>query len=100
MWCSGTARRVLSLLGIPVERKGHRKGRSFSDFTVHRDRSSMALDDLRHNVEPHAQTGDRSLLGISGPIEALKNLVMQFLWDAQAMIMHTDCDRLRGGAQV
>src|SRR6202035_98563 len=60
----------------------------------------MTLDDFRHNVEPHAQAGDRSLLGTSGPIETLKNLVALFPWDAQAMIVHTDRGRLFRGTQV
>src|SRR5258708_24553307 len=86
--------------GIPLPGKGHRKGRSFPDGAVHRDRSPMALDDLRHNVQPHAQTGDRSLFGTSGPIEPLKNLVALLSRDAQAMIVHTDGDHLWGGSQV
>src|SRR5258708_27507508 len=58
------------------------------------------LDDLRHNVEPHAQAGDRSLPGISDPIEPVKNLVALFSWDAQALIADTDRDRLWGGVEV
>src|SRR5438132_8019135 len=80
--------------------KGYRKGGAFADFAVHHDRSPMTLDDLRHNVQSHSQTGDRSLLGTRGPIEALKNLVALLLWDAEAMIVHTDGDRLWGGAQI
>src|ERR1700730_299552 len=60
----------------------------------------MALDDLRHNVQPHAQTGDCSFLGISGPIEPLKNLVTLLSRDAEAMIVHTDGDRLWGSVEV
>src|SRR5258708_40215259 len=86
--------------GIPREGKGHRKGRSFPDGAVHCDGSPMTLDDFRHNVEPHAQAGDRSLLGTRGPIEALKDFVALLSWDAETMIMHTDRDRLFGGTQV
>ena len=60
----------------------------------------MVLNDLRHNVESHSQAGDRLLLGTSDPIEPLKNLVALFSWDAQAMIAHTDRDRLWGGVEV
>src|SRR5258708_19989815 len=86
--------------GIPLPGKGHRKGRSFPDGAVHGDRSPMALDDLGHNVEPHAQTRDHSLLGTIGPIEPLKNLVVLLSRDAEAMIVHPDGDRLWGAAQV
>src|SRR5258708_25315096 len=86
--------------GIPLSGKGPRKGGSFPDFAVHGDRSPMALDDLRHNVQPHAQAGDRSLLGTSGPIEPLKNLVALFSRDANTMIVHPDGDRLWGGVEV
>src|SRR5258706_15997265 len=86
--------------GIPVEGKGHRKGRSFADCAVHHDGSSMALDDLRHNVQSHAQTGDGSLLGIRGPIEALKDFVALLSRDTQAMITNTDRDRLWGGGEI
>src|SRR5258708_9831895 len=86
--------------GIPLEGKGHRKGRSFPNFAVHGDRSPMALDDLRHNVQPHAQTRDHSLLGTSSPIEPLKNLVVLLSRAAEAMIVHPHGDHLSGGAQV
>src|SRR5258708_8556952 len=85
--------------GIPLAGQGHRKGRSFPDGAVHRDSSPMALDDLRHNVEPHAQAGDRLLLWISDPIEPFKNLVALLSWDAESLIADTDRDRLWGGAQ-
>src|ERR1700756_364150 len=58
------------------------------------------LDDLRHNVEPHAQTRDRFLLGVSDPIEAVKNLVALLTWNPQAVILHTDRDRLFGGGEI
>src|SRR5258708_24783161 len=86
--------------GIPLEGKGHLKGRSSSNFAVHGDRSPMALNDLGHNVQPHAQTRDRSLLETSGPIEPLKNLVALFSRDANTMIVHPDGDRLWGGVEV
>src|SRR5258708_32635789 len=60
----------------------------------------MTLADRRHNVQPHAQTGDRSLAQIRGPIEPLKNLVALLSRDAEAMIVHTDRDRLWGGVEV
>ena len=96
---SKDVRGVLSTLGHSSCGKGDRKGRACSDLAVHRD-GSMVLHDLGRDVEPHAQTRDRSLLGISGPIEALKNLVAQFSGDAQAMIAHPDRDRLCGGGKI
>src|SRR5260221_13381870 len=86
--------------GIPLPGKGYRKGGALPDFAVHHNRSPMALDDLRHNVQPHAQTGNGSLLGTSGPIEALKDFLALLSRNAKAMITDTDCDRLWGGAQV
>src|SRR5258708_2276431 len=74
--------------GIPLAGQSHRKGRSFSDFTLHRNSSPMTLDDFCDNVQPHAQTGDRSLAQIRGPIEPLKNLVALLSRDAEAMIVH------------
>src|SRR5258708_6897384 len=59
--------------GIPLPGQGHGKGRAFSDGALHRNGSPMALDDLRHNVEPHAQAGDGFLLGTSRPITALND---------------------------
>src|SRR5260221_3435779 len=69
--------------GVPHEGKSHRKGGAFADFAVHRDGSSMAFDDLRHDVQPHAQTGDGSLLGTSGTIEALKDFLALLSRDTQ-----------------
>ena len=60
----------------------------------------MALDDLGHNVEPHAQTGDAALLGSSQSIESLKDFLALLCWNTQAMIVHPDGDRLFGGVQV
>src|SRR5258707_5528720 len=80
--------------------QGHGKGRSFSDSALHRNGSPVMLDDLRHNVEPHAQAGDRLLLRISDPIEPVKNLVALFSWDAQAMVTHLDDNPSFRGAQV
>jgi len=86
--------------GIPLPGKGYRKGGAFPDCAVHRDGSPMTLDDLRHNVQPHAQTGDGSLLWTSGPIEALKDFLALLSRNAQAMIVHTDGDRLWGGGEI
>src|SRR2546422_11242536 len=86
--------------GTPLPGKGYRKGGAFADFAVHHDRSPMTLDDLRHNVQSHAQTGDRSLLGTRGPIEALKDFLALLSRDTETMITDTDGDRLWGGAQV
>jgi hypothetical protein len=86
--------------GIPHEGEGDRKGGAFPDFAVHADGSPMTLDDLGHNVQPHAQTGDRSVLGISSTIEPLKNPVALLSRDTQAMIVHADDDRLWGGGEV
>ncbi|EFH82750.1 hypothetical protein Krac_3596 [Ktedonobacter racemifer DSM 44963] len=86
--------------GIPPRGKGHRKCGAFSNVAVYRDDSPMALDDLGHNIEPHAQTRDRLLPGTSGPIEAFKNLVTLLARDTQAMIAHTDRDRLFGGGEL
>src|SRR5258708_37892878 len=60
----------------------------------------MTLDDLRHNVQSHAQAGDRSLAQIRCPIEAFKNLVALLSRDAQAMIADTDRDHLWGCAEI
>ena len=60
----------------------------------------MTLDDLRDNVEPHAQAGNAFLPGTSGPIEPIKNLVALLSRDAESMIVHTDRDRLWGGGEV
>src|SRR5258708_12546995 len=86
--------------GIPLEGKGHRKGRSFPNFAVHGDRSPMALDDLCHNVQPHAQTRDHSLLGTSSPIEPLKNLVVLLSRDAEAMLVHRAGSHLRARSHL
>ena len=45
--------------------KGYRKGGAFADFAVHGDGSLMALDDLGHNVQSHAQIRDRSSVWVS-----------------------------------
>jgi hypothetical protein len=73
---------------IAHSRKGHRKGRAAPFGTVHRDGSSMALDNLGHNGESHTQAGDRLLIGTRGPIEAVKNLVALLARDAQATIAY------------
>src|SRR6266849_9937771 len=86
--------------GIPLPGKGYRKGGASPDFAVHHDRSPMALDDLRHNVQSHAQTGNGSLLWTSGPIEALKDFLALLSRDTEAMITDTDRGRLWGGAEV
>src|SRR5579884_2107073 len=80
--------------GVPLFGKGYSKGGAFSNLAIHRDGSSMVLDDLGHNIESHAQAGDRFPLGISDPVEALKNLVAQFSWDAQAMIADAERDHI------
>src|SRR5258708_30548810 len=85
---------------IPHERKGHRKGRAFPNGTVHRDVSSMALDNLGHNVESHTQAGDRSLAQIRDSIEAFKNLVELLARDTQAMITDTDRDQDRKSTRL
>ncbi len=95
---SKDGRGVLSMLRHPPRGKGDRKGRAFSDLAVHRDRSSMALDDLGHNVEPHAQARICLLPGVRDAIEALKNLTALLARDTQAMIGYPDRDHLvRGG---
>src|SRR6266702_974240 len=86
--------------GIPREGEGYRKGRTFPDFAVHRDGSSIALDDLRHNVQSHAQPADHALLGSSGPVEALKDFVALLSRDTQAMIADTDGDRVFRGGEI
>jgi hypothetical protein len=86
--------------GIPHEGEGDRKGRAFPDLAVHADGTPMTLDDLRRDVQPHTQTGDRSVLGTRGPVEPLKNPVALLSRDAQAMIAHTDGDRLRGSGEI
>jgi hypothetical protein len=92
--------RIPLLLGPPLQGKGHRKGGTFPDFAIHGDGSSMVLNDLRHNVQPHAQTGDPSLPGTSSPVEALKDFLALLSRDAQAMIAHADRDRIFGGIEV
>src|SRR5713226_1102536 len=86
--------------GIPFPGKGYRKGGALADFAVHHDRSPMALDDFRHNVQSHAQTGDRSLLWTSGSIEALKDFLALLSRDTEAMITDTNRARVGGGAEV
>src|SRR6266849_3534439 len=86
--------------GIPLPGKGYRKGGALADCAVHHDRSPMALDDLRHNVQSHAQTGDRSLLWTRGSIEALKDFLALLSRDTEAMITDMDRDRLWEGAEV
>src|SRR5260370_31935940 len=86
--------------GIPLPGKGYRKGGALPDFAVPHDRSPVALDDLRHNVQSHTQTGNGSLLGTSRPIEALKDFLALLSRDTEAMITDTHRDRLWGGAQV
>src|SRR5216684_6548608 len=86
--------------GIPLPGKGYRKGGALADFAVHHDRSPMALDDLCHNVQPHAQTGNGSLLWTSGSIEALKDFLALLSRNAKTMITETERGRLWGGAQV
>src|SRR5690348_10586944 len=60
----------------------------------------MALDDLGHNIEPHAQTRDSSLLSTRRSIETLKNFISLLSRYAQTMIVHPDSDRIFGGLQV
>src|SRR5258708_28486176 len=60
----------------------------------------MTLDDLRHNVQSHAQSGNGSLLWTSGSIEALKDFLALLSRNAKTMITNTDRGRLWGGAQV
>jgi hypothetical protein len=54
----------------------------------------MLLDDLLDNVQSHPKAGDPFLLGTSSPIEALKDFLTLLSWNAQAMIVHTDRDRI------
>src|SRR5258708_7804694 len=86
--------------GIPFEGKGHCKGGAFADCAVHHVGSPMAFDELRHNVQPHAQTGDGSLLWSSGSIEPLKDVLALLSRNTQAMIAHTDGDGLWGGGEI
>src|SRR5258708_34081311 len=84
----------------PSYGKGHCKGRAFADGAVHGNGSPMTLDDLCHNVQPHTQTGDGSLLRTSDSIEALKDFVALLSRDAESMIVHTNRDRLWGAPRV
>src|SRR5258707_11583596 len=86
--------------GIPLPGKGYRKGGALPHFAVHHDRSPVALDDLRHNVQSHTQTGNGSLLWTTGSIKPLKDFLALLSRNAKAMITNTDRGRLWGGAQV
>src|SRR5258708_14518767 len=86
--------------GLFLQGKSNVKGGAFSYLAVHRDRSPMVFDDLRDNVQPHAQAGDRSLAQIWCPIEPFKNLVALLSRDAQPMIADADRDRLWGCTEV
>src|SRR5260370_18080562 len=59
----------------------------------------MVIDNPRDNIQAHPESRKGTLLGRDRPVEALKDPPLQFPWDANPLIAHTDGDRLGLGVK-